>query len=133
MCLVSHASRNSGKAHNLIPATMDGSRHSIGCTSGREHMIELGLLVPGVCIGAFWLLAALIGRLFKLTFGRLGALFGGMFALFGIGLAALVVVPILALALLPLLIPALGLALLVWLIVHATRKPVPAPAPVSHP
>jgi len=93
-------------------------------------MIELGLLVLVAFVGAFWLIAALIGGLFKLTFGLLGAMFGGMFALFGIGLAALVVVRILALAVLPLLIPALGLALLVWLIVHATRKPMPAP--VSH-
>ena len=92
-------------------------------------MIELGLLVAFVGLisfSMFWLFAVLIGGLFKLTFGLLGALFGGMFALFGIGLAALVVVPILAIALLPLLIPALGLALLVWLIVHATRKPAPA-------
>ena len=86
-------------------------------------MIELGLLVLVVFFGAFWLLAALIGGLFKLTFGLLGALFG-------IGLAALVVVPILVFALLPLLIPALCLALLVWVIVHATRKPAPAQAPI---
>lgn len=91
-------------------------------------MIEFGLLVLVAIVGAFWLMAALIGGLLKLTFGLLGAMFGGVFALFGIGVAALVVVPILALALLPLLIPALGLALLVWLIVHATRKPAPAPA-----
>jgi len=97
-------------------------------------MIELGLLVLVVFVGAFWLIAALIGGLFKLVFGffgvmlgAFGAMFGGMFALFGIGLAALVVVPILAIALLPLLIPVLGLALLVWLIVHVTRKPAPAP------
>jgi hypothetical protein len=96
-------------------------------------MIELGLLILVAVIGVFWLMAALIGGLFKLTFGlfgvvfgAFGALFGGMFAVFGIGLAALVVLPILALALLPLLIPALGLALLVWLIVHASRKPAPA-------
>jgi hypothetical protein len=95
-------------------------------------MIELGLLVLVAFIGVFWLFAALIGGLFKLTFGLLGALFGvfgalfgGLFAVFGIGLAALVVVPILVFALLPLLIPALCLALLVWVIVHATRKPAP--------
>jgi len=95
-------------------------------------MIEFGLLALVVFIGAFWLIAALIGAVFKLTFGLLGALFGafgalfgGVFALFGIGIAALVILPLLALALIPLLIPALGLALLVWLIVHATRKPAP--------
>ena len=96
-------------------------------------MIELGLLVLVVFVGGFWLLAALIGGLFKLTFGLLGALFGafgalfgGVFALFGIGVAALVIAPILVFALLPLLVPALCLALLVWVIVHATRKPAPA-------
>lgn len=89
-------------------------------------MIELGLLVLVAFVGAFWLLAALIGGLLKLTFGLVGAVFGGVFALFGVGLAALVILPILAIALLPLLIPALCLALLVWVIVHATRKPAPA-------
>lgn len=93
-------------------------------------MIELGLLILVAFVGAFWLMAVLFGGLLKLTLGLLGALFGGMFAMFGIGLAALVIVPILALALLPLLIPALGLALLVWVIVHATRKPAPAPAQI---
>ena len=93
-------------------------------------MIELGLLVLVAFVGVFWLFAALIGGLFKLTFGLLGALFGGMFALFGMGLAALVIVPILLLALLPLLVPAICLALLVWVIVHASRKPAPAPAQV---
>jgi hypothetical protein len=98
-------------------------------------MIELGLLALVVFVGAFWLQAAQNGGLFKRVFGffgvmlgALGAQFGGVFALFGIGLAALVIVPILVLALLPLLVPALCLALLVWVIVHATRKPAPAPA-----
>ena len=96
-------------------------------------MIEFGLLVLVAFVGGFWLLAALIGGVFKLTFGLLGvlfgafgALFGGVFALFGIGLAALVIVPILVFALLPLLVPALCLALLVWVIVHASRKPAAA-------
>ena len=94
-------------------------------------MIEFGLLVLVAFVGGFWLLAALIGGVFKLTFGLLGvlfgafgALFGGVFALFGIGLAALVIVPMFAL--LPLLVPALCLALLVWVIVHASRKPAAA-------
>jgi hypothetical protein len=91
-----------------------------------KNMIEFGLLLLVAFVGAIWLMAALIGGLFKLVFGFFGLMFGGVFALFGVGLAALVIVPILAIALLPLLIPALGLALLVWLIVHATRKPVPA-------
>jgi hypothetical protein len=98
-------------------------------------MIELGLLALVVFFGAFWLLAALIGGLFKLVFGffgvmlgAFGALFGGVFALFGIGAAALVIVPILVFALLPLLVPALCLGLLVWVIVHASRRPAPAPA-----
>jgi len=95
-------------------------------------MIEFGLLALVVVIGAFWLVAALIGVMFKLTFGvlgalfgALGALFGGMFAVFGAGVAALVMLPLLALVLLPLLIPALCVAALVWVIVHAARKPAP--------
>lgn len=88
-------------------------------------MIELGLLILVAMAGVFWLMAALIGAAFKLTFGLLGVMFGGVFALFGIGVAALVLLPLLAIMLIPLLIPALGLALLIWLIIHLTRGSAP--------
>ena len=96
-------------------------------------MIELALLGLAVVIGAFWLMAALIGGLFKLIFGlfgaifgALGALLGGMLSILGAGIAALVVLPILALALLPVLLPVLLLGGFVWLIVHLVRRPAPA-------
>jgi hypothetical protein len=92
-------------------------------------MIELGLLGLAVVIGAFWLLAALIGAFFKLVFGLFGAVFGafgallgGMFSILGAGIAALVLVPILALALLPVLLPVVLLGGFVWLIVHLARR-----------
>ncbi len=95
-------------------------------------MIELGLLGLAVVIGVFWLIAAVIGGLFKLIFGLFGAIFGafgallgGMFSILGAGIAALVLVPILALALLPVLLPVLLLGGFVWLIVHLVRRPAP--------
>lgn len=99
-------------------------------------MIEIGLLGLVAVIGVFWVLAALVGVVFKLTFGLLGAmlgafgaLLGGMVGLLGLGIAALVVLPILALALLPLLLPVLFIAGIVWLIVRASR---PTPASIRH-
>lgn len=83
-------------------------------------MLELGVLAACV-VGACWLFGAVIAGLFKLTFGFLGVLFGGLFGLFTLGLVALLVVPIMLLALLPLLMPALCVAAVVWLIVHASR------------
>ncbi len=100
-------------------------------------MIELGLLGLAVVIGAFWLMAALIGGLFKLVFGLFGAIFGafgallgGMFSILGAGIAALVILPIFALLLLPVLLPVLLLGGFVWLIVHLVRRP--AAVPVQH-
>lgn len=84
------------------------------------EMLEFGLLVL-VVGGALWLSGALIVGVFKLTFGLLGALFGGLFGLFALATAALLVLPIVVFALLPLLLPALCVAGLVWLIVHASR------------
>ena len=96
-------------------------------------MIELGLLALVAVIGVFWLIAAVIGAAFKLTFGLFGALFGafgallgGMFSILGAGIAALVVMPILALVMLPLLFPALLLGGFIWLIVHFARRPATA-------
>ncbi|MGH8213804.1 MAG: hypothetical protein ACREPP_11315 [Rhodanobacteraceae bacterium] len=100
-------------------------------------MIELGLLGLAVVIGAFWLMAALIGGVFKLVlglfgaiFGAFGALLGGMFSILGAGIVALVVLPILALLLLPVLLPVLLLGGFVWLVVHLARRP--SPEPVRH-
>jgi hypothetical protein len=53
---------------------------------------------------------------------------GGLFGLFALGAAALLVLPIVLFALLPLLLPALFVAGLVWLIVHASR-PRPSQSP----
>ena len=89
-------------------------------------MFELGILVL-VAVGVCWFAGALIAGLFKLTFGLIGALFGGVFALFAVGMVALLVVPIVLFALLPLLLPALCIAALVWLIVRASRPHDPAP------
>lgn len=83
-------------------------------------MLKLGVLLV-VVFGAFWLFAALIGGLFKLTFGIIGALLGGLFGLFVLSMAALLVLPIVFFALLPLLMPVLFIAGLVWLIVRASR------------
>lgn len=99
-------------------------------------MIELGLLGLFAIFAVFWLFAVLIGAVFKLIFGLIGAvfgafgaIFGGFFAVLGIGIGALVVVPVALFALLPLALPVLFLASMVWLIVRAAR---PAPAPVRH-
>ncbi|MEO6968008.1 MAG: hypothetical protein ABI132_06090 [Rhodanobacteraceae bacterium] len=99
-------------------------------------MIELGLLGLLGVFGLFWLFAALIGAVFKLTFGLIGAvfgtfgaIFGGFFAVLGIGMAALVLVPAMLFALLPLVIPVLLIGGVVWLIVRAAR---PAHAPIHH-
>ncbi|MGH8113450.1 MAG: hypothetical protein ACREPS_00135 [Rhodanobacteraceae bacterium] len=91
-------------------------------------MFGLGVLLV-IVFGAFWLFAALIGGLFKLTFGIIGALFGGLFGLFALSIVALLVLPIVFFALLPLLMPVLFIAGLVWLIVHASRT---HPEPPSH-
>lgn len=92
-------------------------------------MFELGLLMLAAC-GAVLLFGTLIGGLFKLTFGLIVAIFGGLFGMFAVGLALLVVVPLVLLAMLPMLVPVLCTALLVWLIVRASRTH-PAPQPVS--
>ena len=93
-------------------------------------MIELGLLLVAAVVGVFWLCAALLGALFKVTFGVFGAMLDAVGALFGLGIAALVVVPILLLTVLPLALPILFIGGLVWLIVRASRPRAPAsPAP----
>lgn len=83
-------------------------------------MFTLGILVALV-VGACWFFGALVGGLFKLTFGLFGVLLGGLFSVLALALAALLVVPIVLFALLPLLLPVLGVAVVVWLIVRASR------------
>lgn len=83
-------------------------------------MLGLGIVVAAV-VGSIWLFGALIGGLFKLTFGLFGALFSGLAGLFVLGLTALLVVPIVLFALLPLLLPVLGIVAVVWIVVHASR------------
>ncbi|HEX5353075.1 MAG TPA: hypothetical protein VFW60_03250 [Rhodanobacteraceae bacterium] len=92
-------------------------------------MFELGVLIL-VAFGAFWLFGALLVGVFKLTLGFFGALFGGVFALFAVGIAALLVLPIVFFAMLPVLVPVACVAALVWLIVRASRPD--RPAPTSH-
>ena len=94
-------------------------------------MIELGLLLVAAVVGVFWLCAALIGALFKVTFGLFGALLGVFGAAFGIGIAALVVVPVLLLTVVPLFLPVLVLGGLIWLIVRAARPHAPV-TPAQH-
>lgn len=87
-------------------------------------MIGFGVLMLMV-VGAVWLCGALVGGLFKLAFGLVGALAGGVFAMIAIGFAMLFVLPVVILVLLPLLLPALGIAALVWVIVRASRSHPP--------
>jgi hypothetical protein len=93
-------------------------------------MIELGVLLVVVVV-AFWFFGALIAGLFKLTFGIIGAVFGGLFGLLVLGIVALMVLPIVFFALLPLLMPVLFIAGLVWLIVHASRTHLEPPPQVQ--
>lgn len=83
-------------------------------------MFELVMVLLAVC-GAFWLFGALIAGVFKLTFGIIGAIFGGLVGLFALGITALLVLPFVLLAMLPALLPLLCVAALVWVIVHASR------------
>lgn len=93
-------------------------------------MFGLAVLVALV-VGACWFFGALLGGLFKLTFGLFAVLFSGLIGVFVLGLTVLLVLPILLFALLPMLLPVLGIAALVWLVVHASRAQH-APAPASH-
>ncbi len=83
-------------------------------------MFKLGVVLVAVA-AAFWLFAALLGGLFKLTFGFFGALFGSMLGMAALGMVALLVVPIVLFALLPLWMPVLLVIAVIWLIVRAGR------------
>lgn len=91
-------------------------------------MFELGVLLL-VAFGALWLFGALIAGLFKLTFGLLGAIFGGLFGVFALAIVGLLVMPIILFALLPVAVPVLCVVGLVWLIVHASRPHAEPPQP----
>lgn len=90
-------------------------------------MLKLGVVIAAV-VGACWLGAALLGGLFKLAFGLVGVVFGGLAGLFAVGVVGVVVASLVMLALLPLLLPVLFVAGLVWLVVRATqpREQIPA-------
>jgi hypothetical protein len=83
-------------------------------------MLKLGVVIAAV-VGFCWLGAALLGGLFKLVFGLLGVVFGGLAGLFTVGVVGVVVASLVMLALLPLLLPVLFVAGLVWLTVHAAQ------------
>lgn len=83
-------------------------------------MLKLGVLIAAV-VAACWLGLALLGGLFKLGFGLVGALLGGLAGLFAAGVVAMVAASLLLLALLPLLMPVLFVAGLVWLVAHVAR------------
>ena len=94
----------------------------------------IGLFVLVLVLGALWLAGSLIGLVFKLVFGLIGgvfALIGGLLALFGSGAVMLALLPMFALALLPALMPLLLVVGLVWLVVHASRRPQVQPQPVT--
>ena len=69
-------------------------------------MFEIAVVLLAV-FGAVWLFGALVVGAFKLTFGLLGVIFGGLFGLFALAIAALVVVPVVLFAVLPVLLPVL--------------------------
>lgn len=95
-------------------------------------MIAMSVLL--MLVLGLWLMAAVIGVAFKLTFALIGGLFGlvsgALGLLFG-GMVLLIVAPIVALALLPFCLPVILLVAVVWAIARAGRRPAaPAPAPV---
>lgn len=86
-------------------------------------MIALTVLL--MLVAMFWLAAALIGVVFKVTFALIGGLFSLIGAVFGLvfgGLVLLVIAPVVALAVLPFCLPLLLLIGAVWLIARASRR-----------
>jgi hypothetical protein len=110
----------------ILDAWLDPNQIA-GLRRGEIEMLELGIVILAV-VGAFWFFGALIAGLFKLTFGIIGVVFGGLFGLLALSIAALLVLPLVFFALLPMLMPVLFIVGLVWLIVHASRTH-PAPPP----
>ena len=94
-------------------------------------MIAINLLL--MLVVTLWLMAAVIGVVFKLTFALIGGLFSIVGAALGLlfgGLALLVIAPFVALAVLPFCLPLIVLVAVVWAIARATHRPA-APAPVT--
>jgi hypothetical protein len=90
-------------------------------------MIAISLLL--MLVMTLWLMAAVIGVVFKLTFALIGGLFSIVGAALGLlfgGLALLVIAPIVALAVLPFCLPVILLLAVVWAIARATQRSVPA-------
>jgi hypothetical protein len=106
------------RRRRILDARMD----SIATPRDGEEvrMFEIAVVLLAV-LGAVWLFGALVVGAFKLTFGLLGMIFGGLFGLFALAVTALVVIPVVLFAMLPVLLPALCVVGLVWLIVHASR------------
>ncbi|HEY4292983.1 hypothetical protein [Luteibacter sp.] len=74
----------------------------------------------------FWLVFAVVGTVMKLVFGIIGGMFSLVATVMGAvigGVVMLAAAPVIALALLPILLPVGLLALIVWAIARATRKP----------
>lgn len=90
-------------------------------------MLKLGVVIAAV-VAACWFGAALLGGLFKLTFGLLGVVFGGLAGLFAVGVTGVIVASLVVLALLPLWLPVLFVAGLVWLVVRAAQPRGQVPA-----
>lgn len=86
-------------------------------------MFTLSVLLLVFC--GLWLMAALIGAIFKFTFALIGGIFSIVGAVLGLvfgGLALLVIAPIVALSLLPALLPLALVIGVVWLIARASRS-----------
>jgi hypothetical protein len=91
-------------------------------------MIELMLI--GVVVAGLWIVGSVVGLVFKVACGLVHVVFSllaGAIGLFIGGLVMLLVLPIVALSLLPVCLPALLLFGLIWLIVHAARRPSATP------
>lgn len=88
-------------------------------------MIALSVVMV---VAMLWLAASLVGLVFKLFFGLVGAMFGIIGGALGIifsGLALVVVAPLVALALLPVCLPVLLVAAVAWAIVKMFSRPAP--------
>lgn len=99
------------------------------------------LMAVLLVVGVVWLFASVIGLVFKLVFGLLGALFGLVGALFGLlgglvgvllaGVLGLAMLPLALFLLVPLWLPLLCLIGFVWLVARASRKPAQQALPAG--
>ena len=92
-------------------------------------MIAISLLL--MLVMTLWLMAAVIGVVFKLTFALVGGLFSIVGAVLGLlfgGLALLVIAPLVALAVLPFCLPVILLLAVVWAITRASQRSAPPAA-----